>query len=76
MRVERCHIEALCIVFSGPRCLLHASVYMPSVIYKCVCTVTNSVYGPSKQLVMPSIGLTGAGRAAFDISNLAQHVAM
>ena len=41
---------------------------------KCTCTVANSVYGPSMQLVVPSVGVVtiGAGRAAlFDISNLA-----
>ena len=37
---------------------------------KCICTVTNSVYGPSTLLLVPSVGITtiGTGRAPLSTS--------
>ena len=80
MHVERCHIEASCVGFSGLRHLLYTRVRICTgrgAFYSnsmCIHTVTNSVCGPSTQLVVPSVGVTTAraGRAPlFDSSNLA-----
>ena len=82
MPVERRHIEAsYALVFQGCAtcysqvcihvCTGRGAFYSNS---KCLCTVTNSVYGPSMQLVVTSMGVVTieAGRVPlFDISNLA-----
>ena len=71
MHIERCHIEVLCIVFSGPRCLLHASVYMYRLL-----SVHNSMYMYYSKLSVWAFNAAhsaiyrrnptiGAGRAVF-----------
>ena len=67
MPVERCHIEGRALAFQSCAtcysqvciCTGRGAFYSNS---KCICTVTNSVYSPSTQLVVPSMGV-GAGRA-------------
>ena len=55
MPVERCHIE------KRHALDFRRAFYSNS---KCICTVTNSIYEPSTQLIVPSMGVAtiGAGR--------------